>query len=125
MFHLGSDFKLVFREYITFLGNVLDVAVLDNKCSIIYSLDNFHVPFSTTTIAGTDQQTARAPLGSLALDSSGHWKPYDIMPNIMTGLENKARKDAENINQGNDRGSLSAFLYGIENLRKRGQDEPE
>ena len=126
MFHLGFDHKLDFREYITCLGNVLDVAVLDNRCSIIYSLDNFHVPFSTTQIADADEQTARSPLGSLTLDSSGYWKQCDIMQNVIAGLENKAaRKDAYDINEGNDRGSLSTYLYGIENLRKRGQDEPE
>lgn len=125
MFHLGSDRKMVFREYITFLGNVLDVVVLDNRCSVIYSIDNFHVPFSTTMIADTDNQAARSPIGSLSLDSSGRWKQCDIMQNVMAGLEKKAKKGAEDLNQGNDRGSLSAFLYGIENLRKRGQDEPE
>lgn len=126
MFHLGFDLRLGFREYITCLGNVLDVAVLDNRCSIIYSLDNFHIPFSITQIADADEQTARSPLGSLTLDSSGRWKQCDIMQNVIAGLKNnEAKKDADDINQGNDRGSLSALLYGIENLRKRGQDEPE
>lgn len=124
MFHLDSDLKLTFREYIAFLGNVLDAAVVDNRCQIIYSLDNFHVPFSTTMIADADDQT-RSPIGSLTLESTGYWKQCDIMQDVMASIETKGRKDAEYINQGNDRRSLSAFLYSIENLRKRGEDEPE
>lgn len=125
MFHLGSDLKLKFREYITFLGNVLDVAVVDNKCMIIYSLDNFHVPFSTTITAGIHDQKAKSTVGSLTLDSSGCWKQRDIMQDATASIEFKARKNAGYMKQGNDGGSLSTLLYSIEHLRKRGQDEPE
>lgn len=125
MFHLGSDVKLVFREYITLLGNVLDVAVVDNGCMIIYSIDNFHIPFTTTVMAGMDDQTAKPLIGSLTLDSSGCWKKRDILQDVVAGIESKARKSAVCMKQGNGGGSLSSLLYGIETLRKRGQEEPE
>lgn len=122
MFHLGSDLNLVFREYITFLGNILDVAVVENKRMIIYSLDNFHVPFSTAVIADKDQQTTMATIGSLTLDRSGRWRQRDIMRNIVARIGSDATKDAGYMKQGQ---SLSSLLYGVENLRKRGQEEPE
>lgn len=125
MFHLGSDLKLIFREYITLVGNVLDVAVMDDRCTIIYSLDTFHVPFSTTKIACIDDQTAKSAIGCLTLDSSGIWKQRGIMQNVMASIESEARKNEGCMKQGNDGGSLSSLFYGIENLRKRGQDEPE
>ena len=125
MFHLGSDLKLNFRNYITLLGNILDVAIVDNSCTIIYSLDCFHEPFSTTTITDLDDQRAKAMIGSLTLDSFGCWKQRDIMQDVMGNIEFKARKNAGHIKQGNDRGSLSSLLYSLENLRKRGYDEHE
>lgn len=126
MFHLGSDLKLVFREYVVLHGNVLDVAIESDQRMIIYSLDNFHVRFSTRLIAGIDGNAAKPSIGCLKVDSLGHWKQYDILQDAVTVIESKARSKKLSSEQGSCReDSLSSLFYGIENLRKRGQDEPE
>ena len=126
MFHLGSDLKLGFREYVTLLGNVLDVAIWNDPCMIIYSLDNFHLPFSTTVPTVTDDHPSRHPIGSLTLDNFGHWKQRPILQDALAATESEMRSTAGLLEQGTSGGvSLGSLFYGIENLRKRGQDEPE
>ncbi len=126
MFHLGSDLKLIFRERITLPGNVLDVAVVNHGCMIIYALDNMHIPFSTTVMAGMDDKKSIPLIGSLILDSSGHWKKHDILQDAVAGIESEAGSKAFCMKQKDDGGrSLRSLFYGIENLRKRGQEESE
>lgn len=126
MFHLGSDLKLVFRQYISLRGNVLDVTTVSKGHMIIYSLDNLHIPLSTTVMAGIGDKTPKPFLGSLALDASGHWKQYDILQDAVSGIESQARSKAFRLKAAIDGvESLSSLFYGIETLRKRGHEEPE
>ncbi len=126
MFHLGSDLKLIFRERITLPGNLLDVAVVNHRCMIIYSLDNIHIPFSTTVMACMDDKKSIPLIGSLILDSSGHWKKHDILQDAVAGIESEVGSKAFCIKQKDNGGrTLSSLFYGIENLRKRGQEESE
>lgn len=126
MFHLGSDLKLVFRQYISLLGNVLDVTTVNKGCMIIYSLDNIHIPLSTTVMAGVDDKISKPLLGSLTLDTSGHWKQCDILQDAVLGIEPQASSRAVCKKKAIDGvESLSSLFYGIENLRKRGHEEPE
>lgn len=126
MYHLSSDLKLDFREYIALPGNILDIATVNSRCMIIYSLDSFHVPFSTTVLADEDKQSSTPRLGSLILDGSGLWKQRDILQDAVANIDMEARGKDVGVEQGGDGGkSLSSLFYGIGNLRKRGLEDFE
>ena len=103
-------------------GNVLDVVVLQEEHSIIYSIDNLHEPLTKDIVQHSRNNPA---IGCFEYNSR-----LDVwQPSI------KWQKNAQSINQfalrqvdvGEEakggRGPLNELFYGMENLRKRGQEE--
>ncbi|MCJ1469361.1 tRNA (guanine-N(7)-)-methyltransferase non-catalytic subunit trm82 [Pseudocyphellaria aurata] len=124
IFAMDIAAKIQYRDCCPVSGNVVDVTALDEKCTIIYSLDNCHTAFSTTTIASEKDQISRPMLGYLSFNSSGHWKGIGDMGDAITCMEQSAKAQEPVIISGpeNER-PLRELLYGIENLRKRGQED--
>ncbi len=112
-----------FRGCIRLAGNVIDVAALHDKSTIIYSLDNYHNPSSTTTIASAQEQVSRPMIGCMSFNDSGQWERAKFMENALARME-KSAKDQEPIDSGVENGTpLRDLLYGIGNIRKRGQED--
>jgi hypothetical protein len=98
---------------------------VNDRCMIIYSLDSFHVPFSTTVVADECNQSSTPRMGSLLLDGSGYWKQRDILQDAVANFDLKARSKDFCVEQGDGGKSLSSLFYGIGCLRKRGREDFE
>lgn len=107
-------------------GNVVDVTTLNEKSTIIFSLDNCHTAFSITALASEAEQFSRPMLGYLSFNSSGHWEGIGDLENPIACIEQSAKtqEPVKDSGQENER-LLRELLYGIENLRKRGQEDDE
>lgn len=126
IFALDIDAKVQYRGYCPLSGNLVDVTTLDEKSTIIYSLDNCHTAYSTTALASKQEQIRRSVLGYLSFDPSGQWEGIGDLENAIACMEQSAKTQEPVINpgSGNER-PLRELLYGIENLRKRGQEDYE
>ncbi|MCJ1270810.1 tRNA (guanine-N(7)-)-methyltransferase non-catalytic subunit trm82 [Lobaria immixta] len=126
IFGLDIEAKIQYRGCCPVPGNVVDVTTLNETSTIIYSLDNCHVAFSTTVLASEAEQFSRPMLGYLSFDASGDWEGIGNLEHPITCMEQSAKAQELVMNPGseNER-SLRELLYGIENLRKRGQEDNE
>ena len=107
-------------------GNVVDATTLNETSTIIYSLDNRHTAFSTIVLASEADQLSRPLLGYLSFNPSGDWEGIGDLekPIICIDQSAKAQEPFTNLGPG-DESSFRELLYGIENLRKRGQEGSE
>ena len=121
MFFFNSKDELEFREAYPTEGNVLDLTILHDRGSIIYSMDNIHKPFSTTEeeYEGADPR----PLVSAIhfLRGSQRWEEDINLPDeLLETMERCAKRrplvPQKNVAKGK---SLKELLYGLEGLRKR------
>lgn len=125
MFSIDSEVEIRFRKHIPLPGNVIDVTPLVNKSMIIYSLDNYHTPFSTTVIESSEEQLSRPMIGCLCFDQSGHWEEVGSLKDSISCMQRIA-KSQEPRGYGLEKGKpLRDLLYGIENLRKRANEEQD
>lgn len=105
---------------------MVDVTTLNEKATIIFSLDNCHTAFSTTALACEAEQISRPMLGYLSFNSSGHWERIGDLENPIACIEQSAKTQEPVKDSGRENERLFRdLLYGIENLRKRGQEDDE
>ena len=105
---------------------MVDVTTLNGKSTVIFSLDNCHTAFSTTALASEAEKFSRPMLGYLSFNPSGHWEGTGDLEKPIACIEQSAKtqEPAKGSEQKNER-QLRELLYGIENLRKRGQEDDE
>lgn len=118
-----------FLEFISLPGNVIDAAVQQDKSRIIFSVDNYHSPSSTTAIAGPEERASRPMLGCMKFDESEDYRRIRSVYNVVAHVDQgaKAQEPTEDADSVMERGStLRTLLYGVGTLRKRaGQDDHE
>lgn len=118
-----------FLEFISLSGNVIDAAVQQDKSRIIFSLDNYYSPSSTTTIARSEERASRPMLGCMSFDKSEDFRRIRSEKNVVEYIDQsaKAQEPAEYVDSVMERASpFRTLLYGIETLRKRaGQEDHE
>lgn len=115
-----------FREFISLPGNVIDAAVHQDKSRIIFSIDNYYIPSSTTTIAGSEERASRPMLGCISFDKSEDHRRIRSEKNVVARVDHyaKAQEPVEDVNSVMERDStLRTLLYGVETLRKRAGQE--
>ena len=118
-------------------GNVLDVAVDTEVARIFVSLDTFHVPGSTKEVLPSSQDVQPFQVFEFRQEAGGVVPEHREQPmwveqgstvlNSTGSSEMQTMADADaNVAEGSDqkkrggaRQTLSEFLYGLENLRKR------
>lgn len=100
-------------------GNVLDVTICEDYNSILCTMDNVHKPFSKTEL---DSQQGRPSTDSFSYCTiSQSWRKAGYFGHVMAGINDWA---SSNLSQPLDTANtLSAELYSVEMLRKRGQEE--
>lgn len=115
--------ELQFDATIQTPSNVIDLALLRNQSSVVYSMDTFHQPFSTD--ASADIGKLNPPLGSLSyVTESRTWQVIEaLQANLVTATRECAERNlrAPGIGTANGK-SLTELLYGLESLRKRGSE---
>lgn len=111
-----------FLEFISLPGNVIDAAVQQDKSRIIFSVDNYYSPSSTTTIACSEVRASRPMLGCMSFDEPGDYIRIRSEKNVVERVDKcaKAQEPAEDVYSVIERAiTLRTLLYGVETLRKR------
>ena len=124
MFTLDCDFRMHFICSVPVEGNVIDFIILQNQGTILYSMDTVHRPFSTTAVTSERDQQTRPSVGTISFSSiHGSHEDTRRFAKLISSMENRA-KDQPFVSQeapGKGR-SLREMLYGLESLRKRGEE---
>ena len=103
-------------------GNVIDFALLPNQHSVVYSMDPFHLAFSTVVAADTGKQSSRSLVGSLKYCmKSKIWKENEaLQANLVAATRECSCSHVNGSQAGVDEGKpLAELLYSLESLRKR------
>ncbi|KAF6240269.1 hypothetical protein HO173_001880 [Letharia columbiana] len=124
-FTLGMNAQMQFSASIHTESNVIDVTILPNQSSVIYSMDTCHQAFSTDASADTGKQGPRSLVGSLIYDlDSKTWEENQaLQANLVAATRECADSQLHVPQAGAAKGkSLRELLYGLESLRKRGSE---
>ncbi len=106
-------------------SNVIDLTVLPDQISIVYSMDNSHQAFSTSAAVDSVKSNIRSLVGSVSYYiDSGTWKANEpLQTNLAIAMRECADSNRHGpqarVAQGK---SLTELLYGLESLRKRGSE---
>ncbi|KAL8963350.1 MAG: hypothetical protein Q9193_000372 [Seirophora villosa] len=109
-------------------GNLISMTVSKSRDHIAYAIDTEHKQFSQSQLVDMDRPRPSASIGILSYSAmTGHWEHnVDLQQAILLASRNLSSR-ASHVDQafgGKMRSRDSAsLLYGLENLRKRGQDE--
>ena len=109
-------------------SNVIDLTILHNQNSVVYSMDTSHQASSTDLSAGSGISSSQCLMGSLSYcTDSKNWK---VNESLQANLERAIRECADaNLNVSQTREAkekpITELLYGLESLRKRGPDNNE
>ena len=121
IFQINGD-GLIFREYLTVEGNVLDVAILSGQKSIVYSMDNILKPFSTSVV---QKSGSRSTIGVYTYSHPmERWVPSSsVIRELNRAVDAINNWASAGDSSQDEKNALSERLYDIEHLRKRGQEE--
>ena len=109
--------ELQFHQCLKLEGNAIDIATLHGQNSILYTMDNIHYPMSTLKI---QEDSSRPSLGSYFYDSTSNtWIDEGRLNPMISSINQWAKSMDCSV----DPQGLSDSLYGMEKLRKRGQEE--
>lgn len=98
--------------------NVVDITVLDGNETILYSMDIYHEPFSTTIKSDKEKLEPGEIFGSTRLNNLGGDKIKHKDHTVAGALNGWARS------QGLERQTeYEPHSYSLESLRKRGQED--
>ena len=122
IYSITSSHVLEFRQYLLVEGNVLDVAILHGQRTFLVSMDNVHLPLSTTTVENGGCRPALAAYSYVA-ESSRWVRGCDFEHTMRAVNRLVASQDLRFVKSDSKDSLLSGLLYGIENLRKRSQEE--
>ena len=107
-------------------SNVIDLTVLREQKSVIYSMDTFHQAFSTYALADTGERNSRSLVGSLIYSAdSKRWKVNEVVQaNLVAAMRecSDSNLDVPDVVEESKGRSLVDLLYGLEGLRKRGSE---
>lgn len=106
-------------------GNVIDLTVLPDQNSVVYSMDTSHQAFSTKASVETVKQSSRGLVGSLRYcTDSKTWKENEaLQANVIAATRECADSHLYVPQAGAAEGkSLTELFYGLESLRKRGSE---
>lgn len=115
-FDISSGGELRFRETLTLAGNPLDIAISEATSSIIITIDNVHESGTTSISRSTQEHGSFQSFVRRSETEHGSWvessegmRAMNLQGSFeMTDVQKKALPD---------------LLYGVSNLRKRGNDE--
>ena len=125
IFTLGVSAQMQFSTITHTESNVIDVTVLRNQSSVVYSMDTCHQAFSTDALADTGKRSSRSLMGSLSYyTDSKTWKENQaLQANLAAATKECADSQLHVPQQGAAKEkSFTELLYGLESLRKRGSE---
>ena len=99
-------------------SNVIDISYFGGSDTILYSMDIYHKPFSTTKASSEEDLVSRAMFGFTRLGSTIGNETKVRDHEIVKRLNGWAQKQGQ-IEQMRSEG----YSYSLESLRKRGHEE--
>ena len=128
IFTLEEKGEVQFHTSISTESHVIDLTILRNQASVVYSMDTSHQASSTDVPADSKTSSAQHLVGSLSycIDSK-NWK---VNESLQANLDRAMRECADanpNVSQigAAKEKPITELLYGLESLRKRGSDNNE
>ena len=128
IFTLEGKGEVQFHTNISTESNVIDLTILRNQNSVVYSMDTSHQASSTDVSADSGISSSQCLMGSLSYcTDSENWK---VNESLQANLERAIKECANaNLNVSQTREAkekpITELLYGLESLRKRGPDNDE
>ena len=120
MLSVTPESRLEYRDYLQFQGNVLDLTYDPHTGVLLVSLDDAHLPWSTDQLR---EERSDALLASCHYSTRSRKWVVAEQNELTTAINLWAGKaESVDITQSSQKQNLSDMLYGIENLRKRGDD---
>ena len=106
-------------------SNIIDVTVLHNQSSIVYSMDTSRQAFSIDALADIEKQSSRSFVGSLSYytDSKTWEENHALQADLVAATKECADSQLHVPQPGAAKEkSLTELFYGLESLRKRGSE---
>ena len=128
IFTLGEKGEVQFHTNISTECNVIDLTLLRNQNSVVYTMDTSHQASPTGVPADSGTSSSQRLMGSLSYcNNSKKWK---VNESLQANLERAMKECAyanPNVSQteGPKEKPITELLYGLESLRKRGSDNNE
>ena len=122
-FTLGEKGHMQFNASIHTESNVIDLTVLGEQRTVIYSMDTLHQAFSTHALADTGEANSRNLVGAMIYCAEfKSWKVDEVLrANLAATMRECADSNPDVPRVEAPKGSsLVDLLYGLEGLRKRG-----
>ena len=114
---MTSNNELQLHQCLKLEGNAIDIAIFHKQNSIVYAMDNIHYPMS---ISKVHEGSTRPCLGTYTYDSTSNtWAKGGQLDVAAVSIN----QWASSIDCSIDPQKVSETLYGMENLRKRGEEE--
>ena len=127
-FTLGQDGEIHPHESIYTESNVIDMTLLPDQTSVVYSMDICHEAFSTDATTDNEPSDPRSLMGSLSYcRDSKTWKANDSLQAKLVGATREcadSNLNAPQVTAAKGK-SFTELFYGLESLRKRGSENSE
>jgi tRNA (guanine-N(7)-)-methyltransferase subunit TRM82 len=117
IFVFGKDDQLSYEQTLQLEGNLLDVIIVQEESAIVCSIDTLHAPHSTSNAV----QTQRPVLAFHSLASTEGAKELKLSKEAVENINAWAGSQPGSTDQ--NVAGWSDILYGVEHLRKRGNEE--
>ena len=115
------DSRLEYRECLHFQGNVLDLTYDSRTGALLVSLDNVHLPWFTDKLR--EEKTSTLLAQCRYSTENRRWTVGgDESGLLITVGQWASSAESSDVSQPSREQALSDILYGIENLRKKGDE---
>ncbi|KAL8923587.1 MAG: hypothetical protein Q9208_004534 [Pyrenodesmia sp. 3 TL-2023] len=119
LFNVGEDGLMQHDATIFTGGNVIALTVSTSQDQIAYALDTVHLCFSQSQLSDINSRNTTPKIGMLNFSAAATaWEHGS--DEVSRSVHSAIRALPSDTDQAQESGNL---LYGLENLRKRGQDE--
>ncbi|KAI4287691.1 MAG: hypothetical protein L6R35_003053 [Caloplaca aegaea] len=125
LFNIADNGAMQQEAAISTEGNVIGITVSKNQDDIAYAIDTEHKQFSQSQLVDMDRRMPNASIGIMSYSAmTGNWEHnVDLQQAIHLATRDLSSHVHHNMGSKLKGHDSAGLLYGLENLRKRGQDE--
>ncbi len=119
---------MIYRNFYDLKGNILSVVALEDKASILVSVDNIHEAGSKDTMRTENSQEAVHRLQTLSFAAGSEESPHKQDADLASVSEIISRDESMDVEGMREdvfswQKALSELLYNLEHMRKRPTEE--
>ncbi|KAL8737883.1 MAG: hypothetical protein Q9181_001255 [Wetmoreana brouardii] len=123
IFNASEDGAIEHEAYLALPSNVIDINLSRHQDCIAYAMDTDHTAFSQSQLVDESRRSERLSIGIKRFSTeTGLWDEDSGLRTAIFGAIRDRHIDNEDVEgQKVTKGGSGSLLYGLENLRKRGQ----